>query len=143
MEILVIENNTEIFSDLEKCLSLYKSDFGLVSCVSGTQCLVDIATNNKNPKLLIIGINPSCRKNVLYLVAQIRDYSDIPIVVLSYDNNINTLVSYFDAGINNFISYPYNKEIFVALLKAVIRRRKWDTQKPILSKLLTNSQPVE
>jgi DNA-binding response OmpR family regulator len=62
------------------------------------------------------------------LIENIRDYSDVPIIFLSDDNDIQTLVRAFDAGANDYIVVPFNKVIFIARIKARIRRRDWDIQ---------------
>lgn len=64
----------------------------------------------------------------LDLINKIRDDSDIPIVVLSNERNIDAMVSAFDAGANDYVTKPYNEQIFLARLKALIRRRAWDKQ---------------
>jgi two-component system response regulator ChvI len=62
----------------------------------------------------------------LELIRQIRDDSDIPIIFLSDDDNIQALVMVFDMGVNDFIVVPINRAIFIARLKALIRRSIWD-----------------
>jgi DNA-binding response OmpR family regulator len=41
---------------------------------------------------------------------------------------MQTLVKAFDAGTNEYIVKPFNKAIFMARLKALLRRRAWDIQ---------------
>ena len=65
----------------------------------------------------------------LKLIKQVREYSDMPIIVVSDNNNIKLLIKYLDAGADNFITIPFNKNIFAASLKALIRRVNWDIYK--------------
>lgn len=58
----------------------------------------------------------------LDLIKQIRDDSDVPVIVLSDTNNIHTLVKAFDLGANDYIVKPLNKKIFIARLKSITRR---------------------
>jgi DNA-binding response OmpR family regulator len=64
----------------------------------------------------------------LDLVEKIRDDSGVPIVILSHDKEIATLVKAFEAGANDYVLKPFNKQIFIARLKALVRRRMWNTQ---------------
>jgi DNA-binding response OmpR family regulator len=64
----------------------------------------------------------------LDLIKMIRDNSEIPVIFLSDDKDINTLVNAFDAGANDFVVIPFNKAIFIARIKACVRRRCWDIQ---------------
>ncbi len=59
---------------------------------------------------------------------QIRDYSDIPVLYLSEEKDIFSLVKAFDRGANDYILVPFNEKIFVARLKSLIRREQWDVQ---------------
>jgi DNA-binding response OmpR family regulator len=65
---------------------------------------------------------------VFYLIQRIHDISDVPIIMLSNDKNIDMLVKAFKAGAIDYIVYPFNKSIFIAKLKAIIRRKEWDIE---------------
>jgi PleD family two-component response regulator len=38
------------------------------------------------------------------------------------------LVKAFDVGVNDYIVKPFSKQIFVARLEALVRRKMWDIQ---------------
>jgi DNA-binding response OmpR family regulator len=67
--------------------------------------------------------------NILNLLRHIRIDSDLPIVILSKDTRMETLVQAFESGADDFIILPLNKTIFVARLKALVRRREWEIPK--------------
>jgi PleD family two-component response regulator len=39
---------------------------------------------------------------------------------------VNTLVKAFEAGVSDYIVAPFSKEVFIARIKAQIRRKEWD-----------------
>jgi DNA-binding response OmpR family regulator len=61
----------------------------------------------------------------LDLLKQIRDDSDIPVVIISDSTDIQKLVEAFDDGANDYILKPFNQRIFTTRLKTLlIRERK-------------------
>jgi DNA-binding response OmpR family regulator len=83
--------------------------------------------NGSCPDVVILGMHLYDISS-LDLLKKIRDDSDVPVIVLSDDKNMDTLVKAFNAGANDYIMKPFNKAIFIARLKALIRRRTWDIQ---------------
>ena len=124
MKILIACSETEITGYVEKTLSIQQPDWELATTTSGKQCLKAVKNGNC-PDLIIIGIKLEdipC----FNLIETIRDDSDIPIIVLSMDRDLNTLVRAFNAGASDYIAVPFNKAVFIARLKALHRRRTWD-----------------
>jgi two-component system KDP operon response regulator KdpE len=141
MKILIVENYTSIFKDVKQMFELYYPEAELINAISNEQCLVDIATNNIAPDLIILGMNLSDIHG-LYLLTLLRDYSDVPVIVISSDKSIEALVSAFDAGANDYIVEPFNKSVFVARLKALARRRYWDIQSSSADSKKNNRQVI-
>jgi DNA-binding response OmpR family regulator len=107
-------------------INTYQPDWNLSFTGSGTDC-IDIVENEGCPDIVIIGMQLSDMSG-FELIGKVRDYSDVPIVFLSGDNDIQTLVNAFEAGANDFVVMPFNKAIFIARIKAHVRRREWDIQ---------------
>ena len=75
--------------------------------------------------VVIIGRNYSDISG-LDMVELLRDDSDMPIIYLSNDKDIKTLISAFDKGATDYIVTPFSEKVFMARLNAIIRRRIWD-----------------
>jgi two-component system KDP operon response regulator KdpE len=93
---------------------------------SGKQCLTFI-NDVGYPEVVIVGMQLSDMMG-FDLIKLIRDDSEIPVIVISFDKDIQKLVKAFDVGANDYMVYPFNEKIFIAKLKALIRRREWDMQ---------------
>jgi DNA-binding response OmpR family regulator len=141
MKILVVSNEREFKEYIEDILGYYSSDWTLSVIDSGKQCIKAIKNNNgKCPDVILLDINLS-DITCCNLIKMIRDNSDLPVVVLSNNKNLDVLAQVFNAGADDYIAKPFNKAIFVARLKALYRRRIWNTQalermtdKPLLKK---------
>ena len=126
MKILIADTENENIEVVRLTLNRYQPDWQLLIIDSEEQCL-EIIKNGICPDAVILGMQLTDMSR-LDLIERIRDYSDVPIIVLSCDKDIYTLVKAFDYGANDYIVKPFNKAIFVARLKALIRRRTWDIQ---------------
>ncbi len=109
---------------MEQSLNQYLPDWEVSTIDSGKECL-DIIKSNDCPNAFILGMRLRDMTG-LGLIKQIRDDSDIPIIFLSNDDDIQTLVKVFDTGANDFMVVPVNKTIFITRIKALIRRSIWD-----------------
>jgi two-component system KDP operon response regulator KdpE len=122
--ILIVDTNSESIDNVVRILSVDQFDWVTSIIDSGKQCL-DAVKNDSCPDAVIIGMQLADVPG-LDLVERIREYSDVPIIVLSHDKDIFTLVKAFDNGPNDYKVEPFNKNVFIARLKALIRRRMWD-----------------
>jgi DNA-binding response OmpR family regulator len=126
MKILIAENNCEIVEVVKTVIKTYQPDWNLSFTTSGKEC-IDVVENGNCSDIVIMGMQLSDMSG-FELIENIRDYSDVPIIFLSNNNDIQTLVNAFDAGANDYIAVPFNKAIFIARIKARARRRDWDIQ---------------
>jgi DNA-binding response OmpR family regulator len=125
MKIIVADTENETIENISCLLSLYRLNWQMSITNSGKQCLEILKKSYSDAILLGMQL---CDMPGLDLIKKIRDDSDVPIMVLSRERNINTLVAIFDAGANDYVIKPFNNHIFIARLKALIRRKTWDAE---------------
>ena len=90
MKIMVVETNLKLINDITFTLNNYQP-FWMVSAInSGKECL-NIIKNDKSLDIIIIGIKLSDMSG-FELTGYIRNDSDTPILIVSSDSNIRTLV---------------------------------------------------
>jgi two-component system response regulator CpxR len=126
MKIIIADEDIELIECIRQTLTRYQPDWQLLVVNSGEQCLNALKPSNYF-SLIIIGMKLTDISGI-ELTMCIRDNSDIPIIFLSRNEDINILIKAFEAGVNDFVSLPFNKAIFIARLKAQMRRRIWDSQ---------------
>ena len=129
MKIIIADSDNESIENIFSLLSSLELDWQVLTSNSGKQCL-SVLKENIHPDAILLGAL-LCDMPSLDLIKRIRDDSDVPIMVLSHERDVKTMVSAFDAGANDYIVLPFNGHIFIARLKALIRRRAWDTQAKI------------
>jgi DNA-binding response OmpR family regulator len=126
LDILVIDADSGSTNDIYLTLNQYQPDWKLSIISTGKQCL-DMINNGACPDTIILGTQITDMSGVV-LIEQIRNDSDIPVIVISRDESLETLVKNLDAGANDYIVYPFNRAIFIARIQALSRRRNWDIQ---------------
>ncbi len=126
LNILVADTKNKISRDVDLALNTYLPGCQVINAGSGAECL-DMIKNGNHPDAVILGSNLSDMSG-LELTEYIREHSDMPIIILSFEDDIYALVRAFDAGANDYIVHPFNSSIFAARIKALVRRRVWDIQ---------------
>ena len=134
INVLIVDSDVALANAVSKLLS-EDSGWYVVNVISGKECL-DIVNNSDSLDVIVLGMKLTDTIG-LELTERIRDYSDIPIILLSDDSDIYTLVKAFDSGVNGYITLPFNERLFIAHLKALIRRNNWNKNVLLKSTKLT------
>ena len=123
--ILVIEDEVKIAELIEKYLYLEGFKTSLIH--DGT-CALD-AVNELTPALIILDIMlPGT--NGIELCSKIRQYSDVPIIMLTARvEEIDHLIG-FDVGADDYVTKPFKPKELMARVKAILKRRRMPTTAP-------------
>jgi PleD family two-component response regulator len=127
MKVLITDTNSDLTEHVCFVIKKLQPDWELVIAQSGLRCL-DMLGNGLKPDVVLAGMHLSDMSGY-DLIKRIRDDSDVPIVLLSEDHNVELLVKAFETGANDYMTKPYHDAVFIARLKALARRRAWDIQK--------------
>lgn len=125
MNVLLVDPEIETIEKVVEDLNLLIPDFKCSITHSANGCMNIL--NNNNIDIVILDMC-SIDSHALNLIREIYDEFDVPVIVLSKDKNINSLVNTLSVGASDYIIKPFNKRIFAARIKALIRRREWDIQ---------------
>jgi two-component system KDP operon response regulator KdpE len=68
----------------------------------------------------------------LQLCRELREWSDVPIIILSADDRERTKVEALDLGVDDYITKPFGKDELVARVRAELRRARRDPLSPVL-----------
>jgi two-component system KDP operon response regulator KdpE len=115
--ILVIDTDPQT----QKILSLIldKPDFKIVGCENGKQG-VQFCANSK-PDLVLLALNlPDMEgKNV---IADIREWSQTPIIVLSENSADANVIIALDMGADDYVVKPFSVDVLYSRIKASLRK---------------------
>ncbi len=102
-------------------LNLEPSGFQVLEATdaqSGLKALV-----NEDPDLILLDIGLPDTDGVR-LCRQIRDFSDVPIIMLTARGGTSNIVAGLDAGADDYITKPFSAQELLARIKACLRRAR-------------------
>lgn len=119
LKILIIEDNENIKKELIDFLSKYGYEaYG----IDDFKNIINLSVES-NPDLILLDINLPYYDGY-YVCREIRRIKDIPIIIVtSRDSDMDEIMS-INFGADDFITKPYNTQVLLARIGAVLRRTK-------------------
>ena len=115
--ILMVDNNQDMLRLLNRTLELEGYDTVVVADGDEALYLLD----KIKPDMVIMDTFEPDSDNFNTL-DRLREHSNVPIIVLTSDNEVETLRKVFAHGADDFIRKPFGAKSFVARIKAKLRR---------------------
>ena len=123
--ILVMDSNQDMLMLLNRTLEL--EGFDTVIFVDYDEALAMLDTIN--PDMVIMDTYlPDI--DSLRILDIIRERSNVPIIVITADNELDTLKTVFAHGADDFIRKPFGVRPFIARIKAKLRRYRGEVLAP-------------
>ncbi|HEX3033350.1 MAG TPA: response regulator [Bacillota bacterium] len=126
--ILVIDDEPQI----RKMLRVALSGFGyeVDEAVNGQQGLSQVAVFRPDLVILDMGL-PDL--DGVEVVRQIREWSGVPVIILSVKEQENDKIAAFDAGADDYVTKPFSMGELVARIRAALRHVGGSRNEPILT----------
>lgn len=122
-KILVVEDTQRLRAELKVLLERYGYE---VTAPETFDNIVDVIKMQK-PDLLMLDINLPVYDGY-YICREVRKFSQVPIIIVtSRDSDMDELLS-INLGADDFITKPYNTEILLARVNAVLKRSESGNQ---------------
>lgn len=99
---------------------LVKSDFDVVEAENGEQA-VEIFFEDKNIDLIVLDVMMP-RMDGWQTCKEIREYSKVPIIMLTAKSDERDELQGFQLGVDEYITKPFSPKILVARIEAILRR---------------------
>ncbi|MFA7362067.1 MAG: response regulator [Candidatus Kapaibacterium sp.] len=114
--ILVIDDEIQIRRLLK--ISLENSGFKVFEAENAKSGLQEIV--NARPSLILLDLGlPD--EDGLSLLKKIRDFSEVPVIILSVRNSENVIISALDSGADDYITKPFNTGELLARIRTSMR----------------------
>lgn len=116
-KVLIVDDDYEILEILK--LFLEMENFDVVTTQSGLNALNLIKNNQYDLILLDLGLPDIDGEHIC---KKIREFSDVPIIILTAKESVSNKVLCFEYGCDDYIIKPFEKMELLARIKAVLRR---------------------
>ncbi len=111
---------------------LVRSQFEVIEAGDGEEAL-DIFYEQKDIALIILDVMMP-KINGFDVCREIRETSDVPIIMLTAKGDENDELMGFDIGADEYISKPFSPKILVARVEAILRRTMDQSEDKVLEK---------
>jgi DNA-binding response OmpR family regulator len=127
MKVLVIEDNRQVVKDISFCLQVRYPDVGVFSTADKQKGIEMVET--ELPDLVMIDSSlPDI--NALDLVSKIREFSDVPLIILSEAETDMDRAQGLEMGADDYITMPFSPIELLARVRALLRRTQGLSFKP-------------
>lgn len=128
LRLLVIEDEAPIRRFLR--IVLEGAGHVMDEAARGREGIERAATGAPSAVVLDLGLPDMDGKAV---IAAIREWSDVPIVVVSVRSNEAEIIAALDAGADDYVTKPFAPAELLARLRALVRRRGTAPSSPLLT----------
>ncbi|MGF0311227.1 response regulator [Rhodococcus sp. IEGM1428] len=118
IKVLVVDDEPQIVRALR--INLAARGYNVVTASTGTGALRAIASEHPDVVILDLGLPDIGGLDVL---AGLRGWSEIPVIVLSARTDSGDKIEALDAGADDYITKPFGMDEFLARLRVAVRRR--------------------
>jgi len=126
--ILIIDDESQIRRLLR--ISLEANEFKVLEAQSGHEGLIAIAMNHPDVILLDLGLPD---EDGLVILKKIREWSTIPVIVLTVEDSEQIKVNALDIGADDFVTKPFNTAELLARIRVAIRHSFKIDESPVFT----------
>ncbi len=119
LKILVVDDEPQIRKQLKIGLGGY-GGYDVLTAESGQQAIITVAQSS--PDLIILDISLGAGPDGLEVCQRLREWSKVPIIMLSVHNEEKTKVAALMAGADDYLTKPFGIEELHARIIAIMRR---------------------
>ncbi len=117
---LIVEDDKQIRKFIN--FSLKSQDYDCIEAATGKAAMNIIATQSLSAIILDLGLPDM---DGIDLIKQVREFSDIPIIVVSARDQDNEKVEALDAGADDYLTKPFSVKELLARIRVVFRHGRY------------------
>ena len=125
MRVLVISCSRDLVQDMSFILKIRWPDLSLVHTDETGKSLEFI--HREQPDIVMFHLSEGCEEepppNCFDFISQMRNFSDVPLIVISRSDDVMDKVKALDMGADDWISPSFIPMEFIAKVNAILRRR--------------------
>jgi two-component system KDP operon response regulator KdpE len=117
-KVLVVDDEPKLVRLVKEVLTA--TGFDVISVSDGNSAIEAIAM--ENPDLVLLDIVLADEFDGYQVAQRVREFSDIPIIMLTAKVRESDLIRGFDAGADDYITKPFSAKELLARVRAVLKR---------------------
>jgi two-component system KDP operon response regulator KdpE len=130
--ILVVDDEPKLVRLVREVLTA--SGFAVLSTGSGESAVELVAL--EQPDLLLLDIVLSGKLDGYQAARRVREFSDIPIIMLTARARESDLLRGFDSGADDYLTKPFSSHELLARVRAVLKRMRREGAAPLEAEIV-------
>jgi two-component system KDP operon response regulator KdpE len=126
--LLVIDDEIQIRRLLK--IGLEDSGYSVFEAEDGKRGIQELINHKPSIVLLDLGLPD---EDGLSVLKKIREFSDVPVIILSVRNSEKDIISALDTGANDYITKPFNIGELLARIRASLRYYQPEQTNPVFT----------
>lgn len=118
LKILVVDDESRMRKLVRDFL--VKSNYEVIEAADGSEAM-DVFFAHKDIALIVLDVMMP-KMNGYEVCREIREYSKVPIIMLTAKGEERDELQGFESGVDEYISKPFSPKILVARIEAILRR---------------------
>ncbi len=119
VKVLVIEENKRVVRDISFCLQVRYPEIIVSSAAEGLKGIEMVETESPD---LVMADSSLPDIDTLDLVSKIREFSDVPLIILSEAESDMDRARGLEAGVDEYVPKPFSPIELLARVRALLRR---------------------
>lgn len=119
MKVLIIEDDQQVIKDISFCLEVRYPEVVVIAAAEATKGIEMVET--ESPDLVMLDSTLSDMSS-LDVIDKIREFSDVPLIVLSDVETDLNIARGLEAGADEYVTKPFSPIELLARVKALLRR---------------------
>jgi two-component system, OmpR family, KDP operon response regulator KdpE len=139
IKVLVVDDEQAIQRMLQTGLRGY--GYTVITAANGNEALLYAA--QQNPNIIVLDISLGSLPDGLEVCKSLREWSTVPIIMLSVRDDEKTKVAALHAGADDYLTKPFGMEELAARIEAILRRVTRDTAPKSTSEIRVGSLHID
>lgn len=118
LRVLVVDDEPKLVYLVREVLTA--TGYEVLSIAGGEKAIEMTAI--EQPDIVLLDIMLAGEMDGFKIAQRLREFSDVPIIMLTAKTDENSLIRGFDAGVDDYITKPFNSKELIARVRAVLKR---------------------
>jgi two-component system KDP operon response regulator KdpE len=123
--ILVVEDEPKLVRLVREVLTA--TGFEVLTTSSGAKAIEMVAL--ERPELMLLDLVLTDDVDGFEVTRRVREFSDVPIIMLTAKSRESDLLQGFDAGADDYITKPFSSKELLARVRALLKRSRHEVSK--------------
>jgi two-component system KDP operon response regulator KdpE len=137
--ILVIDDEPKLVRLVREVLTA--TDFGVLTTGKGEAAVEMVAL--EKPDLLLLDIVLAGAMDGYEVARRVREFSDVPIIMLTAKARESDLLHGFEAGADDYLTKPFSSKELLARVRAVLKRARHEPIAPAEAEIVCGELRIE